>query len=330
MPELSVIIPLYNKGPHIKRALQSVLDQTFQDFEIIVIDDGSTDDGASKVRSCTDPRVHLIQQENHGVSAARNRGIAESTTDTIAFLDADDEWNPEFLEHIRDLQKKFPEAGAYVTDYLVQEQEKSRKTGKKGIPEPPWEGLIPDYFKAAALGEQPIISSAVAVPKRVLDEMAGFQMGVTYAEDADLWGRIALKYPIAMTWYCGAIYHTEAMNSALEKEIPLEKFPFEKLAEKIQADDPAALNRYGSLSEYLARHQIERANRHINAGYPKEARVILTNCRTDLLKGEKRWWTIWAYMPQIFFRIFRSGKRKIRNLHTIVLNTPFFINRRLK
>ena len=75
VPAVSVVIPLYNKGPYIARALNSVLAQTFQDFEVIVVDDGSTDDGAEIVRGFKDLQIRLIQQKNQGVSAARNRGI---------------------------------------------------------------------------------------------------------------------------------------------------------------------------------------------------------------------------------------------------------------
>ena len=106
IPQVSVVIPLYNKAPYIDRALRSVLAQTFQDFEVIIVDDGSTDGGAKIVKSTTDKRIKLIQQKNSGVSAARNRGIQESKSKLIAFLDADDEWKSRFLEVILRLRKK--------------------------------------------------------------------------------------------------------------------------------------------------------------------------------------------------------------------------------
>ena len=93
--KVSVIIPLYNKSQYIARTLDSVLAQTFQDYEVIVVNDGSTDDGPRIVRQYRDPRLRLVSQENRGLSGARNRGIAESRTDWVAFLDADDEWMPE-------------------------------------------------------------------------------------------------------------------------------------------------------------------------------------------------------------------------------------------
>src|SRR5437868_12130431 len=97
-PEISVVIPLYNKERFIARALQSVFAQTFRDLEVIVIDDGSTDRSLEVVARFSDPRLRVIRQANAGPGAARNRGARESTSEFIAFLDADDELLPEFLE----------------------------------------------------------------------------------------------------------------------------------------------------------------------------------------------------------------------------------------
>ena len=98
IPTVSVIIPLYNKGKYIGRALSSVLAQTHEPLEIIVVDDGSTDDGPEIVQKCKDPRTVLIRQENRGPGLARNAGLSMAKGKYIAFLDADDEWYPSFLE----------------------------------------------------------------------------------------------------------------------------------------------------------------------------------------------------------------------------------------
>ena len=112
----SIIIPLYNKAHTIKQTLISVLSQTFQEFEIIIVNDGSTDNGVVVINECTnDLRLRIINQSNQGVSVARNRGIKESKYNYIAFLDGDDEWLPFFLEEIRAAIIKFPHAGAFGT-----------------------------------------------------------------------------------------------------------------------------------------------------------------------------------------------------------------------
>ncbi len=98
MTDVSVIIPLYNKGKYVGRALDSVFSQTFKDFEVVVVDDGSEDEGPDIVRRYKDKRLRLIQQDNAGPGVARNRGISETTGHYVAFLDADDEWLPNFLK----------------------------------------------------------------------------------------------------------------------------------------------------------------------------------------------------------------------------------------
>src|SRR5258707_304610 len=95
---ISVIVPLYNKARYVRRCLDSILGQSFGDFEVIVIDDGSTDEGPQIVEAYTDPRIRLLAQSNAGPGAARNRGSREACGDLIAPLDADDAWDPAYLE----------------------------------------------------------------------------------------------------------------------------------------------------------------------------------------------------------------------------------------
>ena len=114
---ISVIIPLYNKEKQIARTLQTVLEQTFQAFEIVIVDDGSTDGSVQEIEQIKDSRIRLIHQQNGGVSAARNRGITEARYDLVAFLDADDEWKPTYLETQYQLYQKYPECSVYACNY---------------------------------------------------------------------------------------------------------------------------------------------------------------------------------------------------------------------
>ena len=170
--KISVIIPLYNKEYEIKRTLNSVLYQTFQNFEIIVVDDHSSDGSTAIVKSFLDPRITFIEQDHCGVSHTRNHGVNLATSDFIAFLDADDEWMPHHLETIQRLIQKYPKAGMFTTAYKNQTNEgKTIWADYKNIPNPPWEGLLPDYFKSAALGDTPVNSSGVVIPRKIFHEM---------------------------------------------------------------------------------------------------------------------------------------------------------------
>ncbi|MDK2891503.1 MAG: hypothetical protein PWR21_2135 [Methanoculleus sp.] len=293
LPGVSVVIPLYNKGPYIARALDSVFAQTVRDFEVIVVDDGSTDGGAEMAGAFDDPRIRLIRQENRGVSAARNRGIEAARAELVAFLDADDEWMPRHLEALLRLREKYPQAGAYGTAYLLQENGSTARVPpfSAEIPPEPWEGLLPNYYRDAIRGTPPISSSIVVVPKRILNEVGGFNTGTWYGEDVDLWGRIALKYPIGFTWDGMGIYHKEAANRACDKKEPIREHAFVASARNaLQAGEvPPELK--GDLLEYVASRQIQVACRNLEAGRPDLARSNLKGCKTRRLWRSK-WWTL--------------------------------------
>lgn len=118
---ISVVIPLYNKAHTIVNTLNTVMRQTYHDVEIIIVNDGSTDDGVLVIQKYfKDPRIRIVNQENAGVSMARNRGVDESKGEWIAFLDGDDEWHPYYLATMADLINRYPDAGLFLCGGLVQ------------------------------------------------------------------------------------------------------------------------------------------------------------------------------------------------------------------
>jgi len=141
MSEVSVIIPLYNKGKYIARALDSIFAQTYQDFEVIVVDDGSTDNGPDIVKQYADPRLRIIRQQNAGPGAARNRGIAESLAFYVAFLDADDEWLPGFLSRYTMRLETNPGCDLVIGPYFEGPDREDRSPIWKGLGlrEGPWD-----------------------------------------------------------------------------------------------------------------------------------------------------------------------------------------------
>jgi len=312
VPAVSVVIALYNKGPHIARALNSVLAQTFQDFEVIVVDDGSIDNGAEVVRGFRDRRVQLIQQENQGVSAARNRGIEAARAELIAFLDADDEWMPDHLEILIRLRNFFPEAGAYTTAYLIKYPDSRLKTPNyHKIPGKYWEGLIPSYFKSAAYGSPPVSTSVVAIPKLILKEMKGFSMEAWWGEDTDLWGRIALKYPIAFSWEGLGIYHTEATNRLCNRTEPITEHVFVKTAKNLLNAGDIPMDILEDLLAYLDKKQIETAWQNYRSNRPDLARKNLKACLTDKHIINKYWAWFWTFIPLNYYYCFSKTKSKL-------------------
>jgi len=300
VPAVSVVIPLYNKGPYIARALNSVLAQTFQDFEVIVVDDGSTDDGAEVVRGFDDPRIRLIQQENQGVSAARNRGIAAARAELVAFLDADDEWLPGFLETIMRLRRKFPEAGAYATAVSTAYNGTIKHSRYRSVPSSNWEGMITDYFRSQILGDSVIYSSSVAIPRDILQEMNGFVIGAKWGEDLDLWGRIALKYPIGFSALCCSIIHvTSKGREKIYSRVSITREnPFIKSADAAMVGGyNCSINR-NYLMLYLDKIIIESARYNVILGRRTESKEILRKCRTKGFFFTKTFLNIWYAMPE--------------------------------
>ena len=191
----SVIIPLYNKGPYLSKALASVMAQSFRDFELIVVDDGSTDDSfqvAQSVLKNADVKHQLIRQENAGVSTARNNGVMAASGDYICFLDADDWWAPTFLERMDWLIHEYPDAGIYGTNYYVVKNGRQRicvTTAKTGYI---------NYCRTYAEKLQmPLWTGAVSIPRPVFCETGGFKPHLKLGEDFDLWIRIALSHKVA-------------------------------------------------------------------------------------------------------------------------------------
>ncbi len=225
LPFFSVIIPLYNKEKFIERAINSVLNQTMQNFELIIIDDGSTDKSLDVVKFFNDDRIRLISKKNEGVSIARNTGILISKSDYIAFLDADDEWLVDFLETIQNLISRFPEAKTFSTAI-----KRENKNGDfldiyfSTLPEHPWSGEI-NLFKVLAYDASPVTSSSVCVHKDVFKTIGMFPIGIKRGEDLDTWIRIFLNYKIAFSTIHKVIIHDDydggsmAINGLDEKNL---------------------------------------------------------------------------------------------------------------
>lgn len=196
----SVIIPLFNKAPYVAEAIQSVLAQTYTDYELIVVDDGSKDESAIVAAEAIEGHANcrLVRQENAGVGVARNNGVALSRGDYLCFLDADDWWDSSFLEGMAKLIEDFPEAGIYGANYtIVNETKHKTRIAPIGVNQSFKKGYINYCQTYAKTLSMPLWTGAVCIPRPVFDEMKGFPKGVKLGEDFLLWIHIALKYKVA-------------------------------------------------------------------------------------------------------------------------------------
>lgn len=202
----SVVIPLYNKELSIKNTIQSVLDQSYQDFEVLVVNDGSTDNSAKIVETISDNRIRLISQRNQGVSAARNRGVKEAKYKWIALLDGDDLWESNHLEEVVKMMRLFPGEKVYVTS-LVFSDGRCMYRHKRKLPI----FKIENYFKEV-IKESLVSSSNVVIYKDCFDFIGGFNVKLSRGEDLDLWSRLAKEYTIVKSVELTAIYKVDAEN----------------------------------------------------------------------------------------------------------------------
>ncbi|HIB36096.1 glycosyltransferase family 2 protein [Mesonia sp.] len=208
MPKFSVIIPLYNKEKYISATIESVLHQSFQEFEVLVINDCSTDQSLKVIQQINDDRVKVIQhRKNSGLSASRNTGIKAARGKIITFLDADDLWKEDFLFHIDQLSKKFTNCDIFATDYWesYKHQMHSTKKNLKHIYKAEQYIQIEDFFNASLFN--PIYCfSSVAFSKKAIDEVGLFDENISYGEDIDYNIRMNTKFNLAYSCKPCAVY----------------------------------------------------------------------------------------------------------------------------
>ena len=204
---ISVVIPLYNKEKCVASTLRTVLNQTFTDYEIVIVNDGSTDNSVAEVEKVQDDRIRLIHQQNAGVSVARNRGIKEAKGDLIAFLDADDEWKPEYLTTQYHLSQKYPECSVFACNYeFCSAEGKVTPTIIHKLSLAGEDGILINYFEVASCSHSPLWTSAVMVKKQALLSVGGFPVGIKSGEDLLTWARLAYRYKIAFSRKVCACY----------------------------------------------------------------------------------------------------------------------------
>lgn len=201
----SIVIPLYNKELSVKDTVQSVLDQSYINFQIVIVDDGSTDGSLSVAKSILDPRIKIVEKKNGGVSSARNLGIKLAEFEWIAFLDADDLWESNHLATLFNMIENNPNDRVFCTSYIRSNQQLIKKPDDTIL-------IIEDYFQEALTKGHFFWTSVTCIHVSVFNKIGSFNEDLSRGEDLELWTRIGRRYRFIKSALVTAIYRIEAEN----------------------------------------------------------------------------------------------------------------------
>ena len=270
MPKISVIIPAYNAMNYLPETLKSVLKQTFTDFEILIVNDGSSDDIVEWVSQITDPRVKLISQTNQGVSAARNMGIRKSQGEYIALLDADDLWEPVKLEkQVRKLEAN-PSIGLVYTWTSFIDQF-SKPTGVSIVSH-----LEGNVWKDIVVRDMISTGSSTMIRSECFDKVGLFDSDLCIGEDRDMWTRIAAIYPFAVIKEPLTLYRRHPQNTTKSNQIIIPQLS--RVIEKTFENSPDNLiylknHSYGWMNIFAAWSSIQDEKDHKQATYYRQQAI---------------------------------------------------------
>ncbi|GAA3569942.1 glycosyltransferase family 2 protein [Snuella lapsa] len=223
MPFFSVIIPLYNKEDYIEATINSVLEQSFKDFEVIIVDDGSTDNSYQLVSQFKDHRICIIQQKNQGVSLTRNHGIHYANSKYIALLDADDLWKPNHLEVFYKSIQAFPDVDLYCNNYEINYNKKIIKPANHNFKDEQIPLIIDDFFKLNK-SDSLIYTSCTCLRKTSLINLGMFKKQYDGAEDLDIWIKFAINHKMVYNPTVTMTYSRYISNSLSKSNLNLNQF----------------------------------------------------------------------------------------------------------
>lgn len=254
MPFFSVIIPLYNKENYVENALKSILNQTFTDYEIIIVNDCSTDKSVAKIEPYLSEKISLIHhKKNKGLSATRNTGIKNAKTEYVTYLDADDLWKPTFLETIHRLIINFPEAKIFGTNYEEVYGDKILKPfNNSDTLTDDFEGII-DFFKINI--KQGIYNhGSVCFHKAVFEKVGFYDETINFSEDIDFNIRANFHFKLAYFNSVKMQYTMQSENQITTSKISDKTLPDYSKYENLALKNPY-LKKYIDFERYvLAKH----------------------------------------------------------------------------
>ncbi|MAO47389.1 MAG: glycosyl transferase [Aequorivita sp.] len=244
--KFSIVIAVFNKEKYIAETLKSVLSQTFTDFEVVILNDGSTDNSEAEILKFKDPRIRYFSKENSGASAARNFTIRQATSEYIALMDADDYWYPFYLEEQNRLLSEFPSESVFATATEIKRNGKVFKNSYS-LQTIGTDAVVVDYFEASQL-DSVLLSISTVLKKNVFEKVGWYDTTIKSGEDTDLYVRIGLKYKIVFSPKVCATYIVR-QNSLFQRVKNLdEKANFEAY-EPFEKNNPA-LKKFLDLNRY--------------------------------------------------------------------------------
>ncbi|MDD2388677.1 MAG: glycosyltransferase [Desulfobacterales bacterium] len=263
-PKVSVIIPTYNRARLLEEAIDSVLSQTFTGYELIVVDDGSTDDTGEVLASCED-RIRVIRQNNQGVSSARNAGIASASGDLITFLDSDDLWLPDKLIRQVEFFQQTPDALICQTEEIwirngIRVNPKKRHRKRSGM-------IFEPSLKLCLVSP-----SAVMIRRSLFDKVGIFDEDLPACEDYDLWLRISCRYPVYLIDE-PLIVKRGGHQDQLSKAPGLDRYRIQALKKIIDSKKLSPVQ-YAAAVNMLAEKGSIYANGCLKRGRKKESRDV--------------------------------------------------------
>ncbi|MAY53125.1 MAG: glycosyl transferase [Flavobacteriaceae bacterium] len=301
MPKFSIIIPLYNKEKDIAKTLNSLFLQTETDYEIVLVNDGSTDNSEGVVTSFDDARIRYFSKENEGVSKTRNFAVTKATSEHIVFLDADDYWYPNHLENLDGLIHSFPNEQWYATAYEKRHHKNFISSMRSPILKKPsgWKGLVPNYFENSLI--DPLAwTSAVCFKKSFFESLGGFDTAITHGagEDTDLWIRAALQAPLVFSTEIRARHNLDGTNRISNTPTLIRKFMDVGVYEKEIENHPG-------LKAYLDINRFSFAMQHKMAGDLATFKMFAKDIDTNNLTGKQRYM---LKQPKQVLRLLLKGK----------------------
>lgn len=283
----SVIMPLYNKQDTVIESIQSVLAQSVQDFELVIVDDGSTDKSVERAESISDTRISVLRKKNGGVSVARNYGVKRAKGDYVCFLDADDLWLPNHLQALQELIAAVSDAGLYATCFRQEGADGSvyvPDIGKKHIVE------FDNVFNTELEQRSVLHTNSICMQKSTFLKFGGFVDGERIGEDTSLWYRVAAFYKVAMINVITTVYRLKysgaiSVSGSMNREWSFLHFYENEIADSNAIDEEKKKSIARFVNRYrhsLVRHDLLNGRRKVAEEDFKKIDLSLSSKKENL------------------------------------------------